>query len=89
MTALGDADAGVQLSRSSLKADMTPSMLPAGLREDYARMTAISPAHLETSMRPGCTHLSATCLHQVSYVLILSWTEGIASWCPLYFQFPK
>ena len=39
-------------------------MLPASLREDYARISSVPPAHLEAAMRPGCTHLSASCLHQ-------------------------
>jgi len=57
------------MSRSSVKTDVPPHMLPGRMRDDYLRMTsgdASSPvAHLEASLRPGCTHIVATSLAEV------------------------
>ena len=56
----------LQLSRSGVKLDVSPEGMPSSFREDYLRLIGHSdPAHLEASMRPGCTHIVATALTQV------------------------
>lgn len=49
-----------------MKLDLVPEAIPAGMRENYLQLIGASDAaHLEASMRPGCTHIVATALTQV------------------------
>ena len=58
------------VSRTSFKAAVEPQDLPSSMREDYSRLHSLSPAHLEASLRPGCSHMTATCISLVHFQAI-------------------